>query len=165
MVFQACFIINVFLIKTPENDEYSAELNDFFVSYDEYSRDTLNGYYGKTAKFWMKYIDTMHLYRKFIRSIRTGNLDAYIWCLPKLSNFFFRLNHPNYARWCIQYHDNLLKLSETHPEVYEEFKRGMFSIKRTNKPFSGSPIDLTVEQTINKDAGSQRSGISSMTNS
>ena len=44
----------------PENYEYSAELNDFFVSYDEYSRDTLNGYYGKTAKFWMKY-------QKFIR--------------------------------------------------------------------------------------------------
>ena len=41
----------------------------------------------------------------------------------------------------------------------------MFSIRRTSKAFSGSPIDLTLEQTINNDAASQRSGISSLTNS
>ena len=29
-------------------------------------------------------------------------------------------NHPNYARWIVRYHDNLLKLQETHPEVYDD---------------------------------------------
>ena len=107
----------------------------------------------------------IHLYREFTRSVRVGDIGAYIGCLPKISDYFFALNHPNYARWTVQYHNNLLRLEETHPEVYEEFQRGLFSIKRTNKPFSGSPIDLTLEQTINHDAASQRSGISSLTNS
>ena len=56
-------------------------------------------------------------------------------------------------------------MPETHPEVYAEFKKGGFSIKRTKKSFSGSPIDLTLEQTINADAASQRTGIASLTNS
>ena len=65
----------------------------------------------------------------------------------------------------MQYHNNLLKVPETHPEVYNEFKKGLFAIQRTTKSFSASPIDLTLEQTINADAGSQRTGIASLTNS
>jgi hypothetical protein len=56
-------------------------------------------------------------------------------------------------------------LPETHPEVNMEFKKGGFSIKKTRKLFSGSPIDLTLEQTINADAANQRTGIASLTNS
>ena len=50
-------------------------------------------------------------------------------------------------------------------EVYNEFKKGWFAIKRTEKPFLAIPIDLPLEQTINADAASQNIGISSMTNS
>ena len=65
----------------------------------------------------------------------------------------------------MRYHDNLLKLRETHPEVYEDFQEGCFAIKRTQKDFSALPIDLTLEQTITADAASQKSGITSLTNS
>ena len=65
----------------------------------------------------------------------------------------------------MQYHNDLLLLEKIDPGVYDEFKMGLFSTKRTSKAFSGSPIDLTLEQTINNDAASQRSGISSLTNS
>ena len=65
----------------------------------------------------------------------------------------------------MQYHNNLLRVPETHPQVYDEFKKGWFAIKRTSKLFSGSPIDLTLEQTINADDASQRTGIASLTNS
>jgi hypothetical protein len=49
--------------------------------------------------------------------------------------------------------------------VYEDFKKGWFGIKRTTKPFSRVPVDLTLEQTINADAASQRMGISYLTDS
>ena len=75
------------------------------------------------------------------------------------------LNHQNYARWLWRYYHNLLMLQESHPDVYADFKRGLFAVKRTTKTVSGSPIDLTLEQTINADAASQRTGISSLTNS
>ena len=41
----------------------------------------------------------------------------------------------------------------------------MFSISRTTNPFSGNPIELTLEQTVNTDAASQGTGTGSMTNS
>ena len=63
------------------------------------------------------------------------------------------------------YHDKLLKHKNFHPNIYEEFKNGCFSLKRTSKPFSRILIDLTLEQTINVDAACQRSGIISLTNS
>ncbi|GFV42589.1 uncharacterized protein TNCV_1315941 [Trichonephila clavipes] len=40
-----------------------------------------------------------------------------------------------------------------------------FGIKRTNKPFSRQPIDLTLEQTINADAARTLTGIAHLTNS
>ena len=67
--------------------------------------------------------------------------------------------------WLTVYHDKLLKLKNSHPDIYEKFKNGCFSLKQTSKPFSRIPIDLTLEQTINADAACQRSGIISLTNS
>ena len=59
----------------------------------------------------------------------------------------------------MKYHDNLLRLGVTHPEVQDECRRGCFSLKRTNKHFSAGPIDLALEQTINAVAASQQTGI------
>ena len=65
----------------------------------------------------------------------------------------------------VQYHNNLLRLNESHPEVHDDFKNGGFGVKRTENNFSRSPIDLTLEQTVNADAANQRTGIGAFTNS
>ena len=58
-----------------------------------------------------------------------------------------------------------MKLSETHNDVYDEFKKDCFGIKRTKRDFSRLPIDLILEQTVNADVASQKTGISYFTNS
>ena len=58
-----------------------------------------------------------------------------------------------------------MKLNETHLEVYNEFKQGWFTIRRTEKPFSSTAIDLTLEQTVNAEAASQHLEVLSITNS
>ena len=65
----------------------------------------------------------------------------------------------------MQYHNNLLKLKNTHPQIHEEFLIGCFLLKRTTKSFSRLPIDLTLEQTINADTACQGKGILALTNS
>ena len=57
-------------------------------------------------------------------------------------------------------HDNT-----THNSLAKEFQNGRFGIRRTSKEFSRMPIDLTLQQMINADAASQRTGISTFTNS
>ena len=119
----------------------------------------------KTAQFWTAYVEMIQLYHQFTRSIRMGDLDLYLHSLYNISSLFFTFNHHNYARWLVVYHNNLLKLQNTHPQRYEYFQNGCFAIKRTSKQFSCVPVDLTLETTINSDAARQRTGISGMTNS
>ena len=45
-----------------------------------------------------------------------------------------------------------MSMEDTHPGISEYFENGGISIRRTNKGFSRVPIDLTLEQTINRDA-------------
>lgn len=67
-------------------------------------------------------------------------------------------NQQNYARWTVKYSDNLQKVAQSHPDLFEQFQNGFFSIQRTNKPFSKQPIDLVLEQTINADAARRLTG-------
>ena len=115
---------------------FSKEATEFLDGYLLFSRDNLEGKYELTAQYWMGYIEMLHLYHEFSRSIQTGDLDLYIHCLPKITNYLFTFNHHNYARWLVSFHNNLLKLKTTHLEVHKEFTSGCFSLKRTKKPFS-----------------------------
>lgn len=77
----------------------------------------------------------------------------------------FAMNQPNYARYTVIYIDKLNKVHETHPGLYLQLQSGSIGIKRTDKPFSRQPIDLTLEQTINADAANKLTGVSYTTNS
>ena len=88
-----------------------------------------------------------------------GDLDLYIHSVYNISSLFFTFNHHNYARWLVVYHNNPMKLQNTHPQVYKDFQIGCFTVKGTSKQFSRVPLDLTLEQTINADAACQRTGI------
>lgn len=57
-----------------------------------------------------------------------------------------------------------MNIDITHPGLSEQFERGALSIRRTPKNFCRSPIDLTLEQTINADAANRLTGISAFTN-
>ena len=76
---------------------------------------------------------------------------------------FFAANRPNYARWMVVYHLNLLNMHITHPGVIDTLFKGALSIRRTDKHFSRCPVDLTLEQTVNRDAASRQTGIAAFT--
>lgn len=75
------------------------------------------------------------------------------------------LNQPNYSRWLAKYHDNLLNVEKTHPDLINHLENGSFGIKRTNHNFSRQPTDYTLETTINVHAKSKMQGISHLTKS
>ena len=108
--------------------------------------------------FWFASVEMVQLYHQFTRSIRMGDLDLYIHSLYNISSLFFIFNHHNYARWLVLYHNNLLKLQNIHPQVYENFRNGCFAVKWTSKQFSRVTLDLTLEQTINADAARKAQG-------
>lgn len=141
------------------------ELSRLLSSYQKFVDKTRQGDHGKTAQFYMTYIQLVNYYVILSRSIRMGDFQMFKHIIPKITNLFFMVNQPNYARWCVKYYDNLQSVEETHPGLEEDFKSGCFGIKRTDKSFSRIPIDLTLEQTINADAAKRLSGIAHFTNS
>lgn len=133
--------------------------------YEEYIEDTLDGKHGRTAQFYAMYIDFINLYHLFIKSIRVGDLDLYIYTIAKIVSLFFYYNQPNYSRWLVYYINLLQHVDNTHPGLRTEMAKGSFGIRRTIKPFSRIPVDLTLEQTINSDDARRLTGIVKLTNS
>ena len=77
---------------------------------------------------------------------------------------FFVTNHVNYSSWLSKFQLDLLNIDNTHPGLQEILDQGAFSVSCTDHNFSRLPLDLTLEQTINVDAASRQTGVSSMTN-
>lgn len=61
-------------------------------------------------------------------------------------------------------HDDFANIERTHPGLLDDFETGALSIRRTSKNFCRTPIDLTLEQTINANAANKLSGITAFTN-
>lgn len=133
--------------------------------YEKYLQRTMNGEHGKTARYYMIYVNIVSYYFLLNTSIRTADFALFKSVLPNICNLFFTFNQPNYARWLVRYHNNLCHVDETHPGLRKLFEKGSFGIKRTDKSFSRQPIGLTLEQTINADAANKLTGILHMTNS
>ena len=58
-----------------------------------------------------------------------------------------------------------MKLNETHPEKYNEFKQGWFALRYAEKLFSSTAIDLMLKRTINTEAAGQCLEMLSINNS
>ena len=158
-------VIHQILTASGDLSTLSSPLKQLLEDYEKYCDASIDGKHGMTAKYWYTYIQYMHLYKEFSRVIRTGDFDLFLYTLPQIASIFFAFNHPNYARWLIQYHNKLLTVEDTHPTFRADLENGAFSIRRTKKNFSRTPIDLTLEQTQNADAANSLTGITCFTNS
>ena len=131
--------------------------------YQEYFNKVVDGHQGPMAQFWGTYIYLINrLHRELQRCVKTNDVSVYINIFPKIVEIFFALNRPNYSRWGMLF---LHKLKTAHPRLKEILENGAFSIRRTKTDYSRSAIDLSLEQTVNKDAGSNMKGIVAFRNS
>ena len=140
--------------------EKSQDYISFMEQYEDFSNDTRSGKHGTTAMYWMMYMDLVGIFLLFTRACRTNDLSLFIFCLEKMVPVFFAACRPNYAWWMVRYHLNLLNMDTTHPGVRQMLENGGLSIKRTMNTFARSPVDMTLEETINADAASRLTGIS-----
>ncbi|OXU17113.1 hypothetical protein TSAR_008554 [Trichomalopsis sarcophagae] len=155
------FLKNRSMVPTIDN----IDLLRIIESYEQYSIKTLNGEHGKTAQYYMIYINLINNYLMLTASIRTNDFELFKFMLPRITNLFFVFNQPNYARWLVLYHNKLCRVNETHPGLIVQLEKGSFGVKRTDNKFSKIPVDLTLEQTINADAASRLTGVLHFTNS
>ncbi len=143
--------------------ERSDAYTEFMESYMDYTEETMSGAHGSTAQYWMGYASFVDIYLLFSRACRTSDVDLYTYELDKMDNVFFATFRPNYARWMLLFSLKLLNIESTHPGLKQVLENGGLSVRRTPKNFSRAPVDITLEQTVNADAASRRTGIAAFT--
>lgn len=145
-------------------DSTLSVLKDFFQHYDLYLKDTISGKHGRTPQYVMTYVSLVDLFHSLERGIRTSDIALSYYATYEICALFFVFNHQNYARWLTRHQNNFVNIDVTHPGLREELLSGALSIRRTTKNFCRSPVDLTLEQTINANAANKLTGISAFTN-
>lgn len=159
------YLVQFLKTRTVEPKIQLTGLTELLERCEQFKIHTLEGTHDKTAQYYTMYVRFIDYYLLLNTSIRSSNFEIYKLALFKIVNLFFVFNQQIYARYLVKYLDNLIKVDETHPGLRENFEKGSFGIKRTKKPYSKQPIDLTLEQTINADAANKLTGISHITNS
>ena len=141
----------------------STEIDALLQRYEQFCDQTHQGQHGSTARFWLLYVDQANIFLLFDRACRTNDVSLYTYALGLMCPMFFATHKPNYARWISLYHLNLLNMETTHPGIRTNFEAGALSVRRTRHSFSRSTVDITLEQTVNKDAASRQKGMACFT--
>ena len=100
--------------------------------------------------YWNNCLNMVSLLKDLIRSDRIGNWTLHLQTVQRILPFFAAFDCTNYLRWCSVYLEDMRKLHETAPEVYNKFVDGQFVIERTPGTFKAVGADMCLEQTINK---------------
>lgn len=148
------------LAKDPSNInlEHILDSDQYHTYYDRYQmvQDSIRrGEMGKTAQFWLQNMDVINMILALIKSTKENDLDLHIASLYELCPMFIAYDHCNYARYIPVYMMTLLNMSATHPGATELLQRNGFSVCRSSVPKCRNPVDITIEQTINKHAKCQ----------
>ena len=79
-----------------------------------------------------------------VRSFREADFGLYREALAE--PYFFANNDVNYARWLTIHLREMMCIDARHPEIAKEFHKGNFVVHKTERNFSGLPIDQAHEQ-------------------
>ena len=131
----------------------------WFQDYLKFRQGLRDGERGKTAQWWMMYIDKIWYINGLYKSVKTNNMKLRLQCLDgKINQMFFSQNHYNYARYVTYHTYQMLNLDTSHPGAMEAIEDKGFSINRSKTPSSRNAVDITIEQTENKD-GKGKGGV------
>ena len=103
----------------------SSEFGKFKVLFDELVKkfsDSSDG--NHLRKFWLSYIDMVELLLNILFSVRSGNWDLYLICLQNVVVYTFVYDNYNYARYLTAMLGTMLDIENTHPFVFDHFKKG-----------------------------------------
>ena len=89
--------------------------------------------------------------RDYAKSIKTDDWDLHMFAPEKILHWFQAYEHFNYVRHFSYYWSTQQVLPVKHPGIYQNFKNGYFSTRRSEGKFNKVSPDQAIEQTINND--------------
>ena len=86
------------------------------------------------------------LYFMFIKSVRIGDFDDFLKCVKAILPWLFALYHTQYSRWMLVFIQDFSTLERDHNETCKAFKKGFFTVRKTNCVFPNMGIDQAHDQ-------------------
>lgn len=105
----------------------------------------------KRAALWIQYVKMVSLVRSFIQAGRMGNFDLHFSTIIEMISFFHSCRHFNYAKSAHLYIPDMSQPKEKidSEEEYQKYvNKSFFTIRRSEKYFSGVSSDMIIEQTL-----------------
>ncbi len=99
----------------------------------------------RTAKLWLQYLSMVEILQKFIKAERIGDWQLHLQALSEMLPFFAAAGHYHYAKSARLYLQFMHSLDTTHPDVYEQFMRGLHVVHRSDRHWAGLSTDLVIE--------------------
>ena len=93
----------------------------------------------------LRYMDMVLTLLEFIRATRAGLWSLHLSSMEGLCKHFFANNRLKYAQMVPLYLAEMHSLEESDPDIWTEFKKGHFCIKKSQVPFCSIGVDHALE--------------------
>ena len=104
----------------------------------------------RTGKLWIEYLTMVIFMLLFIRAERTGDLELHLYCIAKMIPVLDAGGHTAYAQSSRLYLDQMKNLNTIMG--WDQFAKytsdGYWTIRRSNRFWSGNFTDQTIEQVL-----------------
>ena len=113
----------------------------------------------KWISIYMKEVQTLLI---FIRGTRERNWELHLGALERLCPYFFAYDRLDYAQNVPEYLAHMQDIEAKSPQIWKDYKSGMFTVKTGNTPFIAIGVDQAQENAnkVHKGEG----GVSGITN-
>ena len=93
-------------------------------------------------------MDLIDILRKSIKAEKMGMFELHLESISDMLPYLAAAGHNNYTKSARLYLQEMLKLKDAHPDVYENFCKGNHVSQRSNRFWAGLSTDLVIEQVL-----------------
>ena len=146
-------------LKYVKNDLCQEEVDNFVTS-NEFTAyqtrfidflDNMKNNGSDLAKYWLSFVDMAKILLNLIYATRAGMWDLFLETVKDIIPYTFAYDNINYSCYLTVMLGEMMKLETENPEVYDEFKKGNFTVQLSDSTFGRVEPDKIIEMTINRD--------------
>ena len=102
----------------------------------------------RTAKLWIQFLNYIRKIENFVACERLKDWNGHLQACSAFLNLFAATGHIHYGKSARLYLQNMAKLPEQYPWLYQKYVEGAHAVERTEHCFNGLWSDLVIEQTL-----------------
>ena len=133
-------------------DESLMYVETFECLFESFKERIRAGDLGKTAQYWLLYLDLMRVQHYAHTAIQVNNFDIRLFAWQYFIPYYFALDKQNYARYGSFYVETMKQIEQIHPGLKELLEKKGLSVLGQYHYNLRTAIDQRGEQTINYDA-------------